>query len=300
MALAAFLCTASLFAQTTAEEYLSRYRLLAGKLGLDGLRIETLDDKWEADYPDDVNMLIAKFNYYYAKCQESKVVSKDQARYLGAEPILSLNDSTGAKVNYFTEISFDDEMYGMASQALDKAIRLHPDDISLRFSKVTSLISYEKESPDMATQALLGLIDYNASTQPAWTYGENPFTQEEFRASVLEYCYVLFRIASPTSLEAFKTVSDKMLSYAPKDVDFLNNIGSYHMAAKKDYKTALKYYAKSLKQDPANYNAIKNGVLAARRSGNAKMEKKYLQLLMRHSPDEMERNSAKVRLEAMK
>lgn len=35
-----------LFAQTSAQEYLSRYVLLVNKLGPDGLGVETLVKKW--------------------------------------------------------------------------------------------------------------------------------------------------------------------------------------------------------------------------------------------------------------
>ena len=300
LSVAYLLFATSLFAQMSAQEYLSRYQLLIGKVGLAGLGVETLVNKWEADFPDDVEMLCAKYNFYFTKSQNNEVVSKPQDRYLGADPVLSLKDSTGAKVNYFTEVNFDDEMYGLASQALDKAIRLRPDDIRLRFTKITSLLSYEKESPDMATQSLRSLIDYHYSSHPVWKLGEEAFSEEDFRSSMMEYCFVLYRIASPASFESFKSVSEKMLAYSPKDTEFINNVGSYYLACKKDYKTAQKYYAKTLKLDPDNYAAIRNCVMAARKLGNKKMEKKYLQMLQRVSPDEVERASAKIRLEALK
>lgn len=300
MVVAALACSVSLFAQTSAQDYLARYRLLVGKLGYDGVGIETLVNKWEADFPEDVDMLCAKFNYYFTKCQQPQIVPKEQERFLGAEPVLSLKDSTGKKVNYFQEVFYDDEMFGSASQALDKAIRLRPAQIDLRLSKITSLLSYEKESPDMATQSIQGLIDYHYAAHPVWTYGTEPFSEEDFRSSMVEYGYHLFRTASPASLESFKSVSEKMLAYNPKDPDFLNNLGSYYLVARKDYKTAQKYYTKTLKLDPDNYAAVRNCVIISRKLSNPKMEKKYLQLLMRVSPDETEQASAKVRLEALK
>ena len=300
LAAVALLAAQALSAQTSAQDYLSRYALLVNKLGPAGVGIETLIGKWEADYPDDVDMLCAKYNYYHTKCQGSEVVQKDQDRFLGADPILTLKDSTGADVHYFTETTYDDEMYGIATQALDKAIRLRGDDISLRFTKIASLLAYEKESPDMATQALRSLIDYHCTSHPKWKYGEADFTDDDFRASMEDYCYLLFRTASPASFDSFKSVSEKLLSYYPKDTDFLNNIGSYHLAVKKDYKAAMKYYAKTLKIDPDNYGAIKNCVLASRKLGNPKLEKKYLQMLVRVSPDEMEKSSAKIRLDSLK
>lgn len=289
-----------LFAQTSAQEYLSRYVLLVNKLGPDGLGVETLVKKWEADFPDDVDMLCAKYNYYHTKSQHSEVVPKEQEKYLGEKPILSLKDSTGANVHYFTETIYDDEMYGIATQALDKAIRLRGDDVSLRFTKISSLLGYEKDSPDMATQALRSLIDYHCTAHPLWKYGQEPFSEESFLATMSDYCYYLFRVASPASFESFKSVSEKLLSYYPKNTDFLNNIGSYYLVAQKDYKTAMKYYGKTLKLDPDNYAAIKNCVLASRKLGNAKLEKKYLQMLVRISPDEKEKASAQIRLSSMK
>ena len=301
LAVAMLLCAATLFAQTSAQEYLSRYVLLVNKLGADGLGIETLVKKWEADFPDDVDMLCAKYNYYSAKSQRSEVVQKDRDKYLGAAPVLSLKDSTGRDVHYFTETFFDDELYGIATQALDKAIRLRDDDVSLRLTKITSLLAYEKDSPDMATQALRSLIDYNCTAHPVWKYGtQEPYSEEQFLSAMSEYCYYLFRVASPVSFASFKSVSEKLLSYYPKNTDFLNNVGSYYLVAQKDYKTAMKYYGKTLKLDPDNYAAVKNCVLAARKSGNAKLEKKYLQQLVRVSPDERERQSAQIRLGAMK
>lgn len=62
----------------------------------------------------------------------------------------------------------------------------------------------------------------------------------------------------------------------------------------------MKYYAKTLKLAPDNYGAIKNCVLAARKLGNTKLEKKYLQMLVRVSPDDMEKTAANIRLEALK
>ena len=40
-----------------------------------------------------------------------------------------------------------------------------------------------------------------------------------------------------------------------------------------------------LKKQPNDYTAIRNGALAARRMGNVKLEKKYLQMLVQHGTD---------------
>ena len=93
-------------------------------------------------------------------------------------------------------------------------------------------------------------------------------------------------------------LSQKLASLYPDYLDFSNNIGSYHMIAKEDYKAALKQYAKVIKKDPSNYTAIKNSVLAARKMGNVKSEKKYLQMLIEHG-SETEKLAAQGRLKKL-
>ena len=68
---------------------------------------------------------------------------------------------------------------------------------------------------------------------------------------------------------------------------------------KKEFKTALKYYDKVLKKHPDDYTAAQNGMLAARRMKNLKLEKKYLTLIAKYGP-ETERIQAQARLDAMK
>ena len=85
----------------------------------------------------------------------------------------------------------------------------------------------------------------------------------------------------------------------PDNTGFLNNIGSYYLIAKNDYKTAYKYYNKVLKMHPDDQAAIKNGLLAARRQKNVKQEKKYLEMMVQYG-SERDRLMAESRLKAMK
>jgi len=298
MIVLAGLAAAPALAQTSEQEYNERYILLANRLGPAGVGIETLLERWEADFPEDENLMVAKFNYYNAKAQRSEVVAKDAAKFLGNNPVLTLKDSLGADIRYFEEIFYDDELYGKASEAIDKAVRTHPEKLEYRFAKITSLISYEKESPDMATAALMSLIDYYYGTKGmTWTYNGEAVDADFFKSAVQEYCYTFYTIASPTSYNAFKTVSEKMLAYDKNDTVFLGNLGSYYYVVKGDNKNAKKYYDKVLKATPDDYAAIRNCVLMARKAGDAKMEKKYLPLLARYSPDQAERMSAQARLD---
>lgn len=298
--LAAVLFSSAALAQVSSKDFNDRYQLLVSKLGPSGVGVETLINRWEAAYPDDIEMLIAKFSFYFSKSQSSSVVVKDQDKYLGEKPVFSLKDSTGKAVNYFTENFYDDELFGQAQKALEKAIQLAPHRLDFRFMKTAAYVGYEKESPDMALSDLRSLIIYNETQHPSWVYAADGKVDEEFFvAAVQEYCYAFFKCATPGSYEAFRELSQTMLTYRPNDVLFLDNMGSYYLVVKKDNKQALKYYNKVLKIKPDDLTAIKNLVLMARSSGNVKLEKKYLPMLVKYTDSEAERMSAKARLEKL-
>ena len=291
-------CAFVLDAQTTAEEYSARYDLLLNKLGPTGVGIETLIEKWENDFPDDKNMLVAKFSFYLSKSQSVDLELKDADKYLGMLPALALQDSLGNPLNYFQVVNHDDDLFSIASQTIDKAIKLYPTSLELRFYKITSLLNYEGESPDMATLAIKSLIDYHVVSHPLWTYGDSIPDDDFFCTAIQEYCYTLFSNGTPSSLEAFKSISEKMTSIYPQSVLFLDNLGSYYLV-NKDNKTANKYFTKALKLDETDNTAIKNSLLIARSDKNVKLEKKYLQMLSRFGESETDRESAKIRLQAL-
>ena len=290
--------TLSAGAQTmTQEEYIRRYNNLTARVGASGVGVETLLDKWEADLPEDLEMLTARMLYYYDKCQHSEVVRKDQKRFLGEQPALTLKDSLGNDVYYFQEIFYDDEMFGRAISALERAIQLAPERLDMRQNKIAALISYEKESPDMALSDIKTLIDYNASRKPSWVYPGLAADKDYFEAAIQEYCYIFFRFATPRCYDAFRDISLRMLEYEPDNVLFLNNVGSYYLVVRHDNKTALKYYNKVLKIKKDDITAIRNCILLARNTKDIKLEKKYLPMMVQYGETETDRLAAKARLE---
>ena len=288
----------SFAASAQSEKFEQRYNLLVSKLGPAGVGVETVLNGWEAVDSTDAKMLLGRFSYLFTKSQRTEVVSKPSEKYLGMEPLISLKDSTGNDIHYYQETFYDDELYGKAIQAVDKAIGFHPSALDFRFVKANAYIAYEKESPDMAIAYLMSLVEENASGQKNWTFEGEKMEKGFFQESMLEYCFSFYSIGSPAAMEAFLSLSRRMSELYPDDPAFLNNIGTYYLIAKEDYKTALKYYNKVLKGHPDDYTAIKNCVLLSRKQKNMKLEKKYLQMLAKYGP-ENEKLVAKARLDQM-
>lgn len=242
----------------TAEQFKEKYDRQVRAVGSAGVGVEYILDKWSEAYPDDCDMLEGRFNYYLSKSRSEEIQPMKVERYLGQKPVLSLKDSLGLPVHYFTVPMFNDSLFRLSQQYIDRAIELEPEALIYRFDKITALAAYEKESPDMAATAMLNLIDYDAAAKPAWTYAGEPVSREDFISSVQEYCYLFYRTGSPNSYESFRILSERMLKQDPKNTLFLNNLGAYWQVAKRDNKKAAKYYKKVLKLNPGDESATTN------------------------------------------
>lgn len=282
--------------ENPSESYSRRYNLIVSKLGYAGVGVETVLKQWQAVDSLNVDMLAAWFNYYYTKSQTTEVVVKPQKKYLGADPVLSLKDSTGTDIYYFQEVFYDDDLFSDGMKYLDKAIKVSPDRIDLRFTKVAALMSYEKGSPDMALSYLLTLSDMDQNEDYEWKYPGYEISEDFFRQAMQEYCFAFYSLGTPSAYSAFRTLSERMLLSYPKDPVFITNLGTYDFVVSKDYGSALKYYRKALKIRPDDYTALKNVVLLARQRKNRKLEKKYLQEFVNVAP-EAEKAAAEARLQ---
>ncbi len=256
-ALSLLACMA-LGAQENAADIKAEYERQVRYVGLAGVGVETIINRWEAAAPEDPEVHVARFNYWLTKsAAESVVITRPQKRYLGNDPVMTLKDSLGRDVYYFEDVNYDDEAFGEALKAIDRAIELNPQEISYRFGKITSIMDYEKESPDMTAAEILSLIDDYQARGEGWTYAGETLTQELFCQGISEYCYRFFRTASPASYEYFLEISEKMNKLYPDEVVFIDNIGSYWQV-NGDSRKALRYYRKALKIDPEDYAANNN------------------------------------------
>ena len=290
----------TLLAQTPQEDYVRRYNNLISRVGPAGVGVETLLDKWAEEYPDDTQQLLARFSFWFTKAQTTKVIQLPQDRYLGREPLLNMKDSLGRKNNFFEDTEYDDESFGLSLEALDKAVALQPEKLDFRLLRIDALIAYEKGSPDMALSALKALADENYKRHPAWTHESLEKVDDEvFKALVQDYCFTFFRLGTDSSAEAFKSLSEQMLTYSKDDPLFLDNLGSYWLVSKKDFKKAQKYYDQVLKKHPDDITAIRNGILLARQKKDVKLEKKYLAMMAQYGETETDKASASARLQAL-
>ena len=288
----------SLAQDESQADFLRRYDNLVERVGPAGLGVETLLNKWEAAYPEDAQQMLARFSFFFTRCQSSRVVDLPQEKYLGKAPLLPFTDSLGVKHNYFEVVDYDDDLFAEALLSIDKALKVKPWRLDYRMVKADALIAYEKESPEMALVELKSLADKHFKEHPVWEVeGMDGVSDEQFDAFMQDYCAALFRLGTPTSAEAFKSLAEHLLTYEKDNPLFLNDLGSYYLV-KKEYKKAQKYYDQVLRKHPSDMTALKNSILMARSLKDSKLEKKYLTLMAKNGETETDRATAQARLDA--
>lgn len=240
------------------EQFKSRYERQVGSVGSSGVGVEFILDQWAEAFPGDCDMLEGRFAYYYDKSRSEEVKPRPGRKFLGRKPVLTLKDSLGADVNYFTVPVFDDSLFRLSQECIDLAVSLEPAELSHRFHKISSLADYELESPDMAATAVLDLIDYTRSAKPSWLLFGKPLEEGEFESAMQEYCYLFFNKGSGSSYESFRIISEKLAKLYPKNPLFQNNLGAYWQVCKGNERKAEKYYRKALKLDPEDAAAKSN------------------------------------------
>lgn len=265
----AALSCAMLLAQSVGDDYLAKYQRQVRNAGVAGVGVQTIVDNWIAACPDDARAYEARFSYCFAKSRSTEIQPKNSERYLGQKPVLTLKDSTGRDVNYFQEDVFVDSLFASCLTAIDKALSLKPLELRYHFDKITAMLSYEKDCPDLSYNLVNELIDSFVKNKGAdWTLDNEALPEdrdEVFCQCIGEFCYTFFQVGSPSSYRYFLALSEKMNKLYPKNPVFLDNIGSYWQVAEKNDKKALKYYKKALKLDPQDYAALNNIRLINRR-----------------------------------
>lgn len=258
------------FAQASREEFKEKYDRQVRNLGYAGVGVETILDKWEEAFPEDMEAKMARFYLYLNRNKVVEMVRKDQDKFLGASPSVTFKDENGNPVYYYEETFYEDHSFEESQIYIDSLIKSYPEVLDFRIAKINSLFELEKESPELAFASLLQMSGLYKSSGSGLTVGGEKVDADTFIEIIQEYCVMLYSIKNNYCFECFYNLSVKMAKEFPSYPGFLDNQGSYWLVVKNQPKKAIQFYDKALKLDPKDVVALRNKQVAQRYIANSK------------------------------
>ena len=75
------LITLGLCAQAQTKDHKADYERQVRMMGIAGLGVDSIINRWAEESPEDTDMLTARFNYDFVKAQSNNVIQKNQKNY---------------------------------------------------------------------------------------------------------------------------------------------------------------------------------------------------------------------------
>ena len=126
------------FGQTNKEYY---EQFFEGSQKKDSTVIKDVISRWEKDFPNSCELLIARFNYYILKGMDEMLVTTVTPPR-GNQQCLALKDSLGNECGYlYSKVFFKEDYYAKAEKCVKQGIETFPNRIDLREGLIYICIS---------------------------------------------------------------------------------------------------------------------------------------------------------------
>ena len=224
------------------QDFYSKYEELMAT-GQHG-KINALFELWEAESPDDENLFITGFNHYLTISRVQRIITP------------TVKDSTKQEESYISsEVFFNDSLFDISQQFINKAIAKSPKRLDLHFGKIHAISV--KGDHRQQTSEILGIINIGDKIKHQWYWGgdevhENP--KALFTESIYEYVASLY---NSNQYDYVQQISESMIKSFPKEIASYSNLGACYLI-KGDYKKALKYFKKARKLNKQDIIVLNN------------------------------------------
>lgn len=236
------------------QDYKTKYLDLFKKKDNDKEILDYLK-KWEKAQPDNAELYVAYFNYYFNKSRNEVIHLETQS---GPEKNLILKDTTGKTAGFiYGGYLYNDSLFNLGQHYIDEGIKKNPKRLDLYFGKVYSL--GEIGQYDKYQIELLMVIDLSSKINYDWLWSDDKKIEDSknhFKGVIQSYCNELFSL-NPPKYNIIAAISQKMIYYFPQEIEFYSNIGSCY-ATQGDYKKGLEYFNKAFNLNSKDVIVINN------------------------------------------
>ena len=267
---------------TFAQDSLSRYAELVSKENNDQEVLAFLT-RWESNKPDDPDMYIAWFNYYFNLSQQEYLSLSPQ---MGTGEQLEMKDSLGNTVYLYSQNVTIDSIFELSQHYIDEGIKKHPKRLDMYFGKIHTLRVVGKYD-DFLTE-IYRVIDLSIENHFDWLWSGDSVigtdAESVFMASIQQYCNDLFDL-NPPAFDPIVAISARMYAKFPTYVEFPSNIGSC-WAMQGDYSQAIEFYDRALQIKPDDLVVLNNIAYCYEIVGDAARAIHFYEELAKYGDDE--------------
>lgn len=239
---------------------------------------------WEKAHPNDAELFIAYFNYYFSK---SHIAALHIGPEAGAGDALQMQDSSGAEtVAYITnDVTFDNELLQKGFNCIDTGIDKYPARLDMRFGKIYAL--GQLEHYDAFTNEIIKIIDWDNKFDHQWTWTDNVRVtnpKQFFLHAIQDYVVQLYN-AGDEQLMRMQQVAQAVLKYYPAHVESLSNL-AITFGLQGNYDSALEALFKAVKIAPRDAVVLNNIAYMYEQKGDKTNAIKYYELTAKHGDKE--------------
>jgi len=263
-----------------SQDFKSQFEILFDKNDVAGQ--QKLLSKWEKSRPEDVELYVSYFNFYFKKSQ-SEVLNLSSTKTKNSVQITKEDDKN--IVAYLTsQKSFDKANFDYGISYIDKGIAKFPNRLDMRFGKIYALGQIENYKA--FTGEIVKTIEYSNINKNQWLWmNDKPVENSKklLLSSIQDYVGQIFD-AGDDQTDNIKIIAETVLKYYPDSVENLSNLSVYYML-KEDFDNALIPLLKAEKLAPTDYIIIGNIAWAYYKKGDKTNALKYYELLLKHGND---------------
>ena len=220
-------------------------------------KIPPLLAKWQNSKPEDPEMFIAHFNYYFNESRKEMIGMGTQP---GKGQNLTLRDTATNETAGFmyTHVTYEDSLFVIAQRYIEEGISKNPNRLDMHFGRLYALreAGYLEEH----VEGILSVIDLHQQNQSRWRWTDDKIITEGekmFKGSIQDYNHALFNLEETPYREGIEKISRKMMELYPKDIENYSNIGVCRLIDQ-NYAEALSFFKKASDINPNDAIVLSN------------------------------------------